>query len=198
MQNQHQNEPHRAPESLGERLHGWRLGFSVDGESIGKAVVCALLLVFFSLLQTTLFTRFRPFGAVPDLILPLTVAVAMVFHEKWGSVFGLISAFVIESLGGSTFTILPILYMLTGYIVGLLSTYSFRDSLAVRVLYTLVTSPVRMLFTLLSLAATIGDFHLITVTADLLLPELCANVFFAFLPHAAAALLLRPFRHERE
>ncbi|MBQ4353969.1 MAG: hypothetical protein IJC71_03650 [Clostridia bacterium] len=187
-----------SPESLRERLHGWRLGFSVDGESIGKAAVCALLLVFFSLLQTTLFTRFRPFGAVPDLILPLTVAVAMAFRERWGAVFGLIGAFIIESLGGSSVTILPILYMLTGYIVGLTSTYTFRDSPVVRVLYTLITSPIRMLFTLIALAAAVGEFNLITIITSILLPELCANLVFAFLPHAAAMLVFKPFIHGRD
>lgn len=180
-----------------ERLHEWRLGFSVDGESIAKALVCGALLVFFSLLQTTLFTRFRPFGAVPDLILPLVVAVAMVFREKWGAVFGVIAAFVIESLGGSTFTILPILYMLTGYIVGICAIYYFRDSASVRVLYTIVTSLFRMIFTLITLAATVGDINLITIFSSVLIPEFFANLVFALLPHLAAKLTLKHFSHER-
>ena len=53
-------------ESLGKRI---RMG--IDGEKILKAVVAASLLIFFALLQTTIFARFRPFGAVPDLMLPL-------------------------------------------------------------------------------------------------------------------------------
>ena len=40
-----------------ERLRGLRLDFSLDGESILKGIVCAVLLVFFCLLQTTLFTK---------------------------------------------------------------------------------------------------------------------------------------------
>lgn len=185
-------------ETFRERLHGWRLGFSVDGESIAKALVCGALLIFFSLLQTTLFTRFRPFGAVPDLILPLVVAVAMVFREKWGAVFGVIAAFVIESLGGSTFTILPILYMLTGYLVGICAIYYFRDSAAVRVLYTIITSLFRMIFTLITLTVTAEDFNLITIFSIALIPELLANMVFAPLPHLAAKLTLAPFSHQRK
>lgn len=197
MQNKN-STPNPSPESLRERLHGWLLGFSIDSESIVKALVLALLLVLFSLLQTTLFAHFRPFGAVPDLILPLVVAVAMAFREKWGSVFGLIAAFVIESLGGSTFTILPILYMLTGYIVGLCAIYYFRDSLAVRVLYTVVTSAARAVFTLITLVATVGDVNLITFMTMAVLPEFCANIVFAALPHIIAKLALTPFAHERK
>lgn len=201
MQDQNRNSSQNqspSPESLRERLHGWRLGFSIDAESIVKGVVLALLLVVFSLLQTTLFTRFRPFGAVPDLILPLVTACAMSFRDKWGAVFGVIAAFVIESLGGSTFTILPILYMLTGYIVGLCAVYYFRDSLAVRVLYTVVTSAARAVFTLITLVATVGDVNLITFLTMIVLPEFFANIVFAPLPHIAAKLALKPFTHKRK
>ncbi len=198
------NSPHSGPrkkrskDSLFDKVRDWRLRISIDDESIYKGLICAGLLVFFALAQTTLFTRFRPFGAVPDLILPLTVAIAMLFKEKWGSVFGLIGAFVIESLGGSSFTVLPILYMLTGYVVGLCSVYYFRASLAVRALYTLLTSLARMVFTLLTLAATMGNLSLMTVIPAVLIPELLANLSFAFLPHLAANLCLRSFDHQRK
>lgn len=200
MHNNYRKPPEQIPdpgnESLRERLHGWRLGFSLDGEKIAKGFICTLLLIIFSLTQTTLFTRFRPFGAVPDLILPLTVAVAMVLREKWGAVFGLISAFVIESLGGSSFTVLPILYMLTGYIVGLCSVYYFRDSLAVRILYTLFSSAARAVFTMITLAATVGDLNLVYAFSAVIIPEFAANVIFAFLPHIAAKLFLKPISRE--
>ena len=188
--------PDSGNESLRERLHGWRLGVSLDGEKIVKGLICAFLLIIFALTQTTLFTRFRPFGAVPDLILPLTVAVAMVLREKWGAVFGLISAFIIESLGGSSFTILPILYMLTGYIVGLCSIYYFRDSAAVRIVYTIFTSAARAVFTLITLFATVGNLNLIHAFTAVIIPELAANIVFAFLPHLAAKLILRPISRE--
>ena len=200
MYNNNRKPPEQIPdsgnESLRERLHGWRLGVSLDGESIVKGLICAFLLIIFSLTQTTLFTKFRPFGAVPDLILPLTVAVAMVLREKWGAVFGLISAFIIESLGGSSFTILPILYMLTGYIVGICSIYYFRDSVAVRIIYTLFTSAARAAFTLITLFATVGDLDLLYAFTAVLIPEFAANTVFAFLPHIAAKLILRPISYK--
>lgn len=198
--NQH-NQPASSSESrdsFSEKLRGWRLGLSLDGESLAKGGVCALLLVFFALLQTTLFTRFRPFGAVPDLILPLVIAVSMTEKERWGAVFGVIAAFVIESLGGSTVTLLPILYMLAGYICGICTTYYFRDAFMVRGLYTLVSCAARALFTLLALVLTLGEFNLIVCLTDAVIPEIFANLTFAILPHAAAKLALRPFHLTRE
>lgn len=193
-----QNHNRNPEESLLEKLHGWRLGLSPNGESIMKGLVCAFLLIIFSLTQTTLFTRIRPFGAVPDLILPLTVAAAMSFREKWGAVFGLVSAFVIESLGGSSFTILPILYMLTGYTVGLFSVYYFRDSVAVRIIYTLASSAARSVFTLITICATVAEIDLVYLLSNILIPEFLANLCFAFLPHIAAILFFKPFTHSRK
>lgn len=185
-------------DSFREKVRFWRLGLNLDGESLAKGGVCALLLIVFSLLQTTLFTRFRPFGAVPDLILPLVAAVGMTEKERWGAVFGVIAAFVIESLGGSTVTLLPLLYMPVGYFCGVLTTHYFRDAFSVRGLYTLVTSAARSLFTLIALAMTLSDFNLLTCLLSVVLPEFLATVLFAFLPHLAAKAALRPFHLTRD
>ena len=192
--------PPREPgsESLTDRVREWRLALNMDGEAIAKGAVCALLIAVFSLIQTTLFTRFRPFGAVPDLILPLVIAIAMTERERWGAVVGLIAAFVIESLGGSRLTLLPLLYMPSGYVCGLLTIYYFRDSAAVRALYTVISSIARAFFTLITLAMTVADISLAAAVTDIVLPELAANLLFAVIPHSAAYLALRPFNKSRD
>lgn len=181
-----------------ERLRGLRLDFSLDGESIAKGFVCALLLVFFCLLQTTLFTKFRPFSAVPDLVLPLVIAVSMTEKERWGAVFGLIAAVVIESLGGSTFTLLPIPYTFAGYFCGILTVHYFRDSVATRALYTIVTTVLRVFFTLIALFATTGNVTIIDALSKAAVPEFIACVIFAPLPHIAAKLCLHRFNKSRD
>lgn len=185
------------PGSNPKRLRGG-IDLSFDSLMVSKIVVAALLLILFSLLQTTLFTRFRPFGAVPDLILPLVVAVAMSEREKFGAIFGVIAAFVIDSLGGSTISILPILYMPVGYICGILTVCFFRDSLAVRGLYTVTTTLARALFTAFTILATAGGITFISLMGDAVLPELVANLVFAVLPHLAVILCLRPLNKSRE
>ena len=205
------NDPRRTPpptppapvpgeenESIADRFREWRLGLNMDGEQIAKGVVCALLMIFFSLVQTTLFTRFRPFGAVPDLILPLVIAISMTEREKWGAVCGLIGAFVIESLGGSTLTLLPLLYMPAGYVCGLLTIYYFRDSAAVRMLYTGLSSLARAVFTLITVVMTVTDISRIDALTQAVLPELASSLLFAVLPHTLAWLALRPFNKSRD
>ncbi|MBE6598306.1 MAG: hypothetical protein E7638_02550 [Ruminococcaceae bacterium] len=185
-------------ESFGDRFKGWRLGFSVEWDSILKGIVCGVLVVLFSLLQTTIFTKFKPFGAVPDLILPLVVAISMTEREKWGAIVGIAAAFVIESLGGSSVTLLPLLYMPAGYICGILTVHYLRDSVAVRAVYTLVSQAARVIITAIILAATVGDINIIDMLTITLIPEFFAGVIFAPLPHIAAKLCLRSFNKTRE
>ena len=202
------NQPPRTPppappsgernENIRDRFREWRLAWNMDGEQIAKGAVCAALIVFFSLVQTTLFTRFRPFGAIPDLILPLVIAISMTEREKWGAVCGLIGAFVIESLGGSPVTLLPLLYMPAGYVCGLLTVHRFRDTAAVRALYTGISSAARAVFTLITVFMTIADITLPAALLRTVLPEFIANLLFAALPHAAAWLVLRPFNKSRD
>lgn len=185
-------------DSIGERFRGWRLGVTLEWDSILKGVVCGFLVVLFSLLQTTIFTKFKPFGAVPDLVLPLVAAIAMTEREKWGAIVGVAAAFVVESLGGSAVTLLPLLYMPVGYLVGILTVHYFRDSLAVRAMYTVVSQAVRVLITAIVLAATVGDISFGEMLTLAVIPEFLAGCVLAPLPHLAAKLCLRPFNKTRD
>ncbi len=188
----------KLPESLQETLRGWRLRASIEIEPIIRALVCLVLISFFALLQTTLFARFRPFGAVPDLLLPLVVAIAMTAREKWGAVSGIVAAFLIESLGGAAVTILALLYMPVGYICGLLTVYYFRDGLAVRALYTVVTALAKALFNLVILAMSMPSVSLPQAFWYVLIPEFLATVLFAFLPHVAVRYAFRLTEGKKE
>lgn len=170
----------------------------VDPDGILRALVSAGLLIFFALLQTTIFARFRPFGAVPDLMLPLVIAVGMTEREKWGAVFGIAAAFVIESLGGAEISLLSLLYMPAGYLAGVLTIEMFRDSPAVRLLYTAVGCAAHMIFTLLAIGWTMEGFSFGVAMTRSVLPEFLASMVFAPLPHLLAKASLRVFHRPRE
>lgn len=168
-----------------------------EGDTLIKALVVALLMLFFALLQTTVFARFRPFGAVPDLMLPLVVAIAMTEGERWGAVCGLISAFLIESLGTTGITLLPILYAAVGYFCPIVTMLHLTDSVPVRALYTAVTGVGRSVFTLIYLAIAADTFRFFPLCASVVLPEYAATFCLAILPHLAVYVCLRPFHKSR-
>ena len=168
-----------------------------EGETLAKALISAGLILLFVLLQTTVFARFRPFGAIPDLILPLIVALSLTEGEKWGAVCGLAAAFVIESVGASGVTLLPILYAAVGYLCPIITREHLTDSVPVRILLSAVTGIARAVFTLIYLGIHADPFRFFPLCGSIVLPEYAATFILALLPHLAVYLCLHPFHKSR-
>jgi len=184
--------------TIGDKIMRTLAAVFFDGEAWLRGLVCALLLVFFTALQVTVFARLKPFGAVPDLVLPLVCSVAITTKEKWGAVFGLVAAFVVDSVTGATVAVLPLLYMPLAYCLGIISRYLFRDTLLVRFTYIAATSLLRSVVTLFLALATVGALSLPELAVKVLLPELLANIVFALIPHYLAKVCLKPVCRTRE
>ena len=168
-----------------------------DGELIGKIAVCTVLTVLFALLQTTIFARFRPFGAIPDLMLPLVIAIGMTEGEKWGGIWGLIAAFIIESLGASGVSLLPLLYMPAGYFCPIITAMYLTDTPPVRLIFTAVSGLGRSLITLIYLALTIAQFELPLLLRDIVIPEYASTFVMALPVHLLVHFALHPFHKAR-
>ena len=183
--------------SIREKFNGWRLGISIDSQDIFKVLIIAALMVLFTILQTTLFARFRPFGAVPDLMLPFVIATAAIEKEKWGAVTALIAAYVIDAAGGTTVTLLPLLYVPAAIAVGLLTTHRLRDSFSVAAVYTVITSVLRGATTFAIVMLTVHKISAEDALYDRVLPEIAANIVIAAFPQIVTRLCLRPFHKTR-
>lgn len=168
-----------------------------DGELVGKIAVCAVLTVLFALLQTTVFARFRPFGAIPDLMLPLVIAIGMTEGEKWGAVWGLIASFIIESLGAGGISLLPLLYMPAGFFCPVVTEMYLTDTPPVRIIFTAVSGLGRALITLIYLALTVRQFELPQLLRDIVFPEYASTFVVALFVHILVFLALRPFHKSR-
>jgi hypothetical protein len=101
---------------------------SVNGADVARAFIAAAIIIVLAPLQVTVFSRFSPFGAVPDLMLCFTVAIAFSEGEKFGGICGLVTAFVIESLCGVGITLLPLLYMPIGFFGGVIARNMLGDT----------------------------------------------------------------------
>ena len=181
-----------------DRIRVIRMGIQLNSEDIIKGVVCALLMIFFTLLQTTFFVRFAPFGKVPDLVLIFVLAIGICEGEKWGAVFGLVAAFVIQSLGsgGTGPELLPLIYMPVGCIGGILSKYYLRHTFPVMASYVLCAAVLRAIVTVITasvlLNATLGE-----IIVKIALPEYFSTVIISPLPFLAIWLSLRQFHKTR-
>ena len=140
-----------------------------DGETLGKTALCAALIVLFALLQTTVFARFRPFGAIPDLMLPFVIAISL----------------------------LPLLYMPAGYFCPIVTRLYLTDTIPVRLIYTAVSGLGRAVISLLYLAITAQQFDLSIFFTDVILSEYASTFLMAAPVHAIVRLTFHPFHKSR-
>lgn len=169
----------------------------LDGFLIGKGIVCGALILLCALLQTTLFARFRPFGAIPDLMLSAIIALAVLEGEKWGALLGLFAAFVIESMGGGDLSLLPLLYVPVGYFVPIVTELYFTDSAPVRFMYSAAAGVGRAFLTMMYLALTVTDFNLLTLTVGVILPEYASTLLMSIPVQILIRTVLHPFHKSR-
>ena len=98
-------QKNQAPEKTSPQIRPKRLDTK-------KTVIYIALIFIFAVLQTTVFSRYRLFGAVPDITLAFAVAVAFFENEYYASSLGLFAGITVEALGLSSSLILPLIYML--------------------------------------------------------------------------------------
>ena len=183
---------------LRDRIRVIRLGIQVNSEDIIKGAVSALLMIIMLLLQTTFFVRFAPFGKVPDIALIFVLAVGVCEGERWGAVFGLVAAFIIQAMGGSGMgpELLPLIYMPVGCVGGLLSKYYLRHTFPVMASYALAASLLRSIITVIT-ASVMLNASLGEIILKIALPEYFSTVIISPLPFLSTWFILRLFHKTR-
>lgn len=87
-----------------------------------------LLIVSLVVVQTAVFPSLRVFGAVPDLLLVATVAVAYERGPETGAVFGFVAGVAIDCFLASPMGVSALAFSLTGYGVGVFQSGLVRSS----------------------------------------------------------------------
>ena len=100
----------------GNRFSGYRA--QSRSKAIAYTLTVGILLLLLAVLQVSFFGRFSFFGAVPDLMLCAVMVVSFFLGRYTGAISGIAAGFLIESIGSSGISLLPIFYMLCGYICG--------------------------------------------------------------------------------
>ena len=98
------------------RILGYRSRSRV--ERVIYILSIGLMLFICASFQVSFFGRIRIFGAVPDLMLCCVLCVSYFCGKYRGTVFGIAAGFLIETMGSQGISLLPVVYMLCGYIAG--------------------------------------------------------------------------------
>ncbi len=163
---------------LEERLEGLTIGLPFTADQFIRAIICTVLIVLFAMLQTTVFARFKPFGAIPDLMFALTVAIAFSEGEKWGGICGLICAVVIDALGGYGITFLPLIYVAAGILCGYLVRDFFSNTALPRIAVITLFTVGRSVVSLVS-ASFLVNITFIEILTQIVIPEYFSTVLMS-------------------
>ncbi|NLZ38246.1 MAG: rod shape-determining protein MreD [Firmicutes bacterium] len=90
-------------------------------------VIIFLLFVLSLALQGSVFALAGPSGTHPDILLIITVALALLSDERRGAIVGLCAGLFQDILFGSPLGFFAAVKMLAGTIAGLLSDYIYKD-----------------------------------------------------------------------
>ena len=101
---------------MDHRLGGYRA--QARKRAVLSTLTVTLLILLLSSVQVSLLARFRPFGATPDLMLCFVLCIFYFWGKYAGAVTGIATGFVIEAIGGQGMTLLPLVYLLYGYVGG--------------------------------------------------------------------------------
>lgn len=175
-----------------------RLKIFYSRERILCGGVLALLMVFFAMVQTTIFSTIRPFGCSPDLMISFVLALSVTERRRWGAVWGLLCAVLMDSLGSYSVSLLPLLYVIVGYFGGVIANHYLTGSAAVRAILEVGAVILRCIFTavlayLSPLYATAGEIFF-----DIVLPEAAATLLLAAPVQLITYICMRPFHRTRD
>ena len=162
-----------------------RLKIFYSRERILCGGVLALLMVFFAMVQTTIFSTIRPFGCSPDLMISFVLALSVTERRRWGAVSYSVS-------------LLPLLYVIVGYFGGVIANHYLTGSAAVRAILEVGAVILRCIFTavlayLSPLYATAGEIFF-----DIVLPEAAATLLLAAPVQLITYICMRPFHRTRD
>lgn len=163
-----------------------------------KAMIYGGAIAILAIFQTAFFSRFPLFGATPDLMLSATLAVAMFEGERAGCVAGIGAGFFIEAIGSVGLSLLPLFYMISGAVCGLLCLRAFSRGPITFFLFALSAYAARAMVTLIYISFLWGNFNILDAIAKILVPEYFSSVIFSLLSFVVIRLLAKIFHRTRE
>ncbi len=170
-------------------------------KKIKIAIVSALyflLIMSVGAIQVCIFPRFKFLGTVADAMLCTVVIVAFFSNEKEASIFGLCAGIVIEAMGSTGISLLPLIYFLTAYFLGSAARYNHNKRFTSYLVFAAFGTVVRMVSTVAYTALVSTRFNLVDLMVKSVLPEAAATLICAVVAYYPVGWICRKIRKNLE
>lgn len=153
------------------------MGFEAKARSrlVIFCVSIALLILFGAVLQSSVFGRLTYIGAVPDIMLCIVLCIAYFNGRHHGAITGLAAGALIEAIASSGIVLLPLFYMLFGYIAGHYARAIQPKRFVPYLIYLMFALFLRAGMTILYACLTYKNIHLLQIFVHAVFPEMLAT-----------------------
>ena len=153
------------------------IGFEAKARSrlVVFGVSLALLILFGAILQTSIFGKLTYIGAVPDLMLCIVLCVSYFNGRHHGAITGIAAGALIEAMASSGIVLLPLFYMLFGYMAGHYARAVQPKRFVPYLFYLMFALFLRAALTILYACLTYQNIHLVQILLHAVLPEMLAT-----------------------
>lgn len=138
-------------------------------------LVIGLLLIVLSSFQVAFLSKLRFLGAVPDLMLCTVLCMAYFSGRYTGATTGIAAGFLIEALGSQGISLLPVFYLLVGYIAGHYAKAIIPKRYTVYLLYLICVLFLRAGVTVTYTCLTYAQIYLPHILLYTVLPEMAGT-----------------------
>lgn len=153
------------------------IGFEAKARSriVVFGVSLALLILFGAILQTSVFGKLTYIGAVPDIMLCIVLCVSYFNGRHHGAITGIAAGALIEAMASSGIVLLPLFYMLFGYMAGHYARAVQPKRFVPYLFYLMFALFLRAALTILYACLTYQNIHLVQILLHAVLPEMLAT-----------------------
>lgn len=165
---------------------------------IKKRILPIVMILAAFLLQTTVFQSIKLAGAVPNLLLVLTITYGYLRGRTSGLVIGFFSGLLLDCLYGSVIGLYAFIFMTIGFVVGFCKKIYFTDSLILPVVLIASSDFVYCFYYYITEFLMRGRLHLGFYFIHKFLPEILYTTLAGVLLFELAAHLEKPKERKRK
>lgn len=150
--------------------------------------IFVLLILLCAVLQSS---GLRVFGSVPQLCFALVCSLGFIYGEKAGAVAGIFAGFIVDCLGSADFSLSPLLYMLCGYLCGIMTDWFLSRNFPSFMVYMCIMGALHEGVILLYFGLFSQSFSLWEVLIRTALPEFFAIIVVSPVTYGVTRLVRR-------
>lgn len=160
---------------------------------IRRVLIYGLAIFFLGIFQCAFFSRLKPFGATPDLILGVVCAVLLIDNKHAALVCAVCGGYFIDAIGA-----IPPCFSTLVYVIAVAFTFGMAQKLLPKLpsflLLILPAALTRAAFTYISLCLTFGGIAPLSSLTTIILPEAISTICFSIPVYFLIKLCYAPIR----